>query len=296
LPPKVAEALEGSLSGDPECEWVRHDEGGSASDQWNTATGWDVVFVGGDEILLRGYDWLENLSRMTPDQPIIVVVAESGSDVVGKVLEAGATECLLECEVGTGFLKEAIREAMTQKGIEKEVRVLSSLPMNAPVNDRLTGLMSSEMAEEFLDTEFRSAVRGNRDIACLLVQAAGIDEIGELFGTAFSNIALREVGESLKGLVRHADVLSRLSGAEFVVVLPGANVAQAVRRGRQIVQSLMRRDIVVFDQTVPLRVRVGVTSRKNSNASRPWELVEFARQALNGIAENEDGSPVSVWP
>jgi diguanylate cyclase (GGDEF)-like protein len=292
----VAEALEGSLSGDPECECIRHDEDGSASDRWNAATGWDVVFVGGDEILLRGYDWLENLSRMTPDQPIIVVVAESGSDIVGKVLEAGATECLLESEIRTGFLKEAIREAITQKGIEKEVRLLSSLPANAPVTDRLTGLMSSEMAEEFLDTEFRSAARGDRDIACLLVQAVGIDEMGESFGTAFSNAALREVGASLKRLVRHADVLSRISGSEFLVVLPGANVTQAFRRGRQIVQSLMGQDLVIFDQTVPLAVRVGVTSRKTSNASRPWELVEFARQALDHIAENEDGLPVSVWP
>jgi hypothetical protein len=58
----------------------------------------------------------------------------------------------------------------------------------------------------------------------------------------------------------------------------------------------MGRDITVFDQTVSLTIRVGVTSIKNSNASFARELVEFARQALQNISGSEDGLPVSVWP
>jgi PleD family two-component response regulator len=169
--------------------------------------------VGDTEVLARGYDWLENLVRTAPDDPIIVIVAEPSFGLVERVLEAGAAECLLESEVRTAYLREAIREAIAHKGIEKEVRALSASPSNAPVNDRLTGLMSSEMAGEFLEAEFRSAARGNRDVACLLVQAVGLDEISESYGTAFANVALREMGKSLKRLVRHADVLSRLSGA-----------------------------------------------------------------------------------
>ncbi len=295
LPAAVAEALDGSLGVDPDCEWIHHDDGGLAGVTVDSASAWDVVLVGGEEILLRGLDWLENLVRMTPDQPIMVVVSESGSDLVGRVLEAGATECLLESEVTAGMVKEAIRDAITQKGIEKEVRALSAVPSNVTVNDRLTGLISSRMAEEFLETEFRSAARGDRDVACLLIHIDGIDGIAESYGAAFTNVVLREVGTSLKRSVRHADLLSRLNGAEFLIVLPGANVVQAVRRGRQIAQSMMGKEVVIFDETIPLVVRIGVASRKTSNASGPDVLIDLARKALDGPAENQDGLPVSVW-
>jgi diguanylate cyclase (GGDEF)-like protein/PAS domain S-box-containing protein len=109
------------------------------------------------------------------------------------------------------------------------------------VRDPLTGLFNRRYMEETLDRELNRATRRSDAVAVGMCDLDRFKDFNDIFGHDAGDLLLREVSAILKANVRHADVVCRLGGEEFVVILPGASVEIAKGRLDQIrkqVQSL----------------------------------------------------------
>jgi diguanylate cyclase (GGDEF)-like protein/PAS domain S-box-containing protein len=109
------------------------------------------------------------------------------------------------------------------------------------VRDPLTGLFNRRYMEETLDRELSSAARRKDAVAVAMLDLDRFKDFNDIFGHDAGDLVLREVAGMLKGNVRHGDVVCRLGGEEFVIILPGASVEIARERLETIrrqVQSL----------------------------------------------------------
>ena len=108
--------------------------------------------------------------------------------------------------------------------------------------DPLTGVANRRYLERVLEQEWRVEARHGQAVSLLVIDVDHFKPFNDLYGHPAGDTCLRRVVEALAGqLKRPADLLARVGGEEFVVVLPetGADGAgQIAERLRQAVADL----------------------------------------------------------
>jgi diguanylate cyclase (GGDEF)-like protein/PAS domain S-box-containing protein len=86
-------------------------------------------------------------------------------------------------------------------------------------HDPLTGLVNRRRLLEVLGEVLGSARAGDRDLAVLFLDLDGFKEINDRYGHEAGDRALVEVARRMHRVARDADLVARVAGDEFVVVL-----------------------------------------------------------------------------
>ena len=99
--------------------------------------------------------------------------------------------------------------------------------------DALTGLFSRRRFQEELDREVSRARRHGRPGALLLLDLDGFKQVNDSFGHAAGDELLTRIGNALRNILRDSDVLARIGGDEFALILPDTDIAGCARCRRQ---------------------------------------------------------------
>jgi diguanylate cyclase (GGDEF)-like protein len=106
--------------------------------------------------------------------------------------------------------------------------------------DKLTGLYNRRLFEEQFEAAVARALRGNEDLALLVVDLDGLKRINDLGGHPAGDEALRTLAESLRSSIRASDVACRLGGDEFAVILPGSMPNDGIKVAERAQDTLVR--------------------------------------------------------
>ena len=93
--------------------------------------------------------------------------------------------------------------------------------------DILTGLPNRRYALQRLAREWDGAVRDDRPIACMMIDADGFKTVNDTHGHDAGDAVLRALAKQLQHAVRTDDIVCRLGGDEFLVICPGTPLAGA---------------------------------------------------------------------
>jgi diguanylate cyclase (GGDEF)-like protein len=159
--------------------------------------------------------------------------------------------------------------AVVQTLAHRNDRLLDQLAGEART-DPLTNLMNRRGFDERAAVEIAHA---RRDEACLAVATFDLDHfklINDRFGHDTGDRVLSHLGSVLVANAREIDVVARIGGEEFVVLLPGATVAGAVEFSERI-----RNAIATDDGGLPtIQVSAGVAA-----SVAPTEIGSILQQA-----------------
>ncbi len=98
---------------------------------------------------------------------------------------------------------------------------------NQSIRDKVTGLFNRHYMEESLERELARVTRGKEPLGILLLDIDYFKKFNDLYGHDVGDELLSAVGKFLSGRFRGSDIPCRFGGEEFVVILPGATVAEA---------------------------------------------------------------------
>ena len=110
--------------------------------------------------------------------------------------------------------------------------------MELTAYDALTGLLNLRRFHEELEREHGRSTRAWDSYAILRLDIDGMSEINDQFGRPVGDQVLERVAARLKACLREYDVLARLEGDEFGVLLPGADELAARAVARRMFQTL----------------------------------------------------------
>jgi diguanylate cyclase (GGDEF)-like protein/PAS domain S-box-containing protein len=95
--------------------------------------------------------------------------------------------------------------------------------------DPLTGLHNRRVIDERFDTAVRQARSEHREVSLMVLDIDHFKSFNDRFGHDCGDIALREISALLRRSLRHDDVICRMGGEEFAVLLPDTSLADATQ-------------------------------------------------------------------
>lgn len=106
------------------------------------------------------------------------------------------------------------------------------------LTDPLTGLSNRRHLIQQLDREFTRAKRYQRPLSLVYLDLDGFKSMNDRFGHIFGDEILAGVALQMRAVLRSADMLARIGGDEFAVLLPETNIAGARRVAEKLRKSL----------------------------------------------------------
>ncbi len=112
--------------------------------------------------------------------------------------------------------------------------------------DALTGVSNRRGLEQFLDAAMRRARANRRPLSVLALDIDRFKLINDVHGHAAGDRTLVRIAHACQALLREGDLIGRIGGEEFLVVLPGSGLAEATEiaeRLRACVEALPEADV-----------------------------------------------------
>ncbi len=124
--------------------------------------------------------------------------------------------------------------------------------------DPLTGVFNRRTMTELATKAIAASKRHGRPLSLLSLDIDHFKHINDQFGHEAGDLALVRFVELVGEMMREADVLARIGGEEFVMILPDSNEAAALALAERVRQRLCDSDFVVSGWPVPLHASIGV--------------------------------------
>jgi diguanylate cyclase (GGDEF)-like protein len=158
--------------------------------------------------------------------------------------------------------------------------------------DGLTGLFNARYMRERLQIEMENSRRTS--FTCLLVDIDHFKRINDHLGHPFGDAALVRAADVMQRAVRRIDIVGRLGGEEFLIILPDT----PVNRGMEVAERLraaMQAETFSHDgKSSPITVSVGVASKEANQAMDSAALLKAADEALYA-AKKAGRNRVVLW-
>jgi diguanylate cyclase (GGDEF)-like protein len=168
------------------------------------------------------------------------------------------------------------------------VRMKSQQMRYRATHDALTNLPNRVLLEEQLQQAVAMADRGS-PAAVFYLDLDRFKLVNDTLGHQAGDEVLGEVAKRLKKCVRLGDVVARIGGDEFVVLLRGIDAtAEAMILATRIIASLVE-PMHVHNQEVTVGTSIGIAMMKDSKTSAP-ELLRHADLALFRAKGDERGN------
>jgi diguanylate cyclase (GGDEF)-like protein/PAS domain S-box-containing protein len=161
------------------------------------------------------------------------------------------------------------------------------------MHDPLTGLPNRRMLTNRLREVFARACRTGRSMAVLFIDLDGFKPINDRFGHAAGDAVLTETAQRLVEVVRGTDIVGRLGGDEFLVILENAGSDENIRIVADRIFERVSEPMTIGGGDVSVRPSIGVAParRPNADTHRPDQLLTAADDAMY-LAKQRGGPPV----
>jgi diguanylate cyclase len=187
-------------------------------------------------------------------------------------------------------MRETVREKESRdvakiESLSRQVAVLNTELQSARTEserDGLTGVLNRRMFDRFLGELVEKNTVKAQDFALLMIDIDDFKRINDSYGHPVGDSVLAAVANKCRQSIRGEDFLARYGGEEFAIILPGASLRNAVKKGRQICQTIAATRYLLegVDSGEPLGLTVSIGVSICGKADTAVALVNRADKAL----------------
>lgn len=124
--------------------------------------------------------------------------------------------------------------------------------------DMLTGLLNRQAFEEEYQDAVREVARTGRPLCVILFDIDFFKQVNDSYGHLAGDQVIRDIGQLAQDIVRQSDVAARWGGEEFLILLKGCPLEQAVGLAEKLRHTVAAHDFGVLEMQKPITVSAGV--------------------------------------
>ena len=187
-----------------------------------------------------------------------------------------------------GSLRDVTDRVMIEQEIQDKIETIATV-------DALTGMMNRREFFGMLERELRLMHRTANDVSILLVDVDQLKDLAVVYGLDIRDYLIVEIGKIVKSALRDTDVVARLDGGQFAVILPDTPKEGAYWVAERIRSEVLKHSFETGADSEPTNctVCVGVASALPGVETTATELFKTADTRLY-IAKNTGRNQVSV--
>jgi len=234
----------------------------------------------------------DDLARLRTELGALLTEREGVLRLQCRVLNSGGTYRWFEIIASNQMHNPALVGVVINARDISENRAFQERLAHEAEHDPLTGLPNRRRMQDVLGTSL-----ADQAVAVLFVDLDGFKPVNDAHGHEAGDDLLRQVAERLRACVRGQDVLSRVGGDEFVVLMPGvydqADADAMSTRVREAVDA----PFLVAGTEITISASVGV--HLAASTSDPDQALRAADHAMYAMKHAGGGRmsrpPVTAW-
>jgi two-component system cell cycle response regulator len=215
---------------------------------------------------------------------LLVTSKEDKQDVI-QGLEAGADDYLTK-PFFPEELRARIRVGLRILELEDKLVAASDVLQYKATHDELTGLLNRASIAELLRRELERAKRHGGVCGVILADLDHFKLVNDTLGHEAGDSVLREAAQRLTAGVRAYDAVGRYGGEEFLIVLPGCDLANLRQRGENILEVFRATPFAAAEPAITVNVSLGAASSSSWSAPTLESVVRAADRALYRAKHN----------
>ncbi len=224
---------------------------------------------------LAGGDALRLASRLRAhgdirELPLLLLAGEDQRQAVLRAFDLGASDHVMR-PVDPPELRARVRNQLRRRQYQDLLRRSLDRSLELAVTDSLTGLRNRRYVQRHLD----SLLRTGSAATVLLIDVDRFKALNDRHGHAAGDVALKEVASRLREHLRAVDVVARYGGEEFLVVMAGAEEAEAAAVAERLRAAVADTPVMAGSLALTTTVSVGFATTRG-----PTQV-----EALIGVAD-----------
>lgn len=195
------------------------------------------------------------------------------TNAFGKIHLIATKKSLHKDAAGNLFLVGIIRDITEHKRAEQELRQAAAELTRANIelklsenrfryladHDALTGLGNRKYFHESLSQSLDWARSNNQLVALMFLDLDGFKQVNDTLGHDTGDKLLKVVAQRLTSGLRNSDIVSRLGGDEFTVILPGISQAEYASKVAEKILNTLSQVFVLEGKNIFVTVSIGIS-------------------------------------
>ncbi len=217
-----------------------------------------------------------DLTKFTNESSSILAQAQGNGDA------QSSEELFRAMTASSGWLLSQVDSA--RKELESTRSQLSVMQteleraQQQAVSDPLTGLPNRRALDGVLSREIARARRHKTQLCVALLDIDHFKKINDTHGHDIGDRALQHLADTIRAAVRETDVLARLGGEEFVLVLPDTPLVGAEFTMNRLLRTAQGTPLVVNDKQVVVAFSAGLAQWQGDESAE--QIVKRADTAM----------------
>jgi len=221
---------------------------------------WMMPTLDGVELCRR----IRSTQRLAGMYVILVTGRDSRDDLVAG-LQAGADDYMakpidlaeLKARLGVGIRVANLQQSLTRN--VDELKATRDRLARLASTDALTGVYSRRWWFDLAEKEFSRSRRYDRVFSLLMADLDWFKQINDTYGHEAGDRVLNQFGTMLRRTCRDSDVIGRLGGEEFALLLPETRSGAAQHLASRITEGCRSLVVDASAEDVSCSCSVGVT-------------------------------------
>jgi len=214
-----------------------------------------------------------------PFIPIIMQTALETTEDKVEGLDAGADDYITK-PINFAELEARVKSLLRLKALQDELERANAQLRYMSQTDGLTGVDNRRHSEERLTEMFEHSARLNEPLAVVMCDVDHFKSVNDTLGHQAGDAVLKQLAEVLRTSAREIDRVGRYGGEEFVVLLPGSNVADAAAFAERVRHAVEATEFAYPGGTVRRTLSAGVAAWPHPDIRHQEALVKAADDAL----------------
>src|SRR6266446_7636957 len=201
--------------------------------------------------------WRAN--EMSRRLPILLMAEDSELPRLAKGLDLGANDYLIR-PLDRNELLARVRTQIRRKRLEERLRENHHRSLSLALTDELTGLYNRRYVFAHLNELLGRMTEGSGGTALMLVDIDHFKLVNDRYGHPAGDEVLREIAHRTMRQVRSVDLVGRLGGEEFVVVMPETSLGGATVVAERLRAAVADEPFILQgkDERLPVTVSAGI--------------------------------------
>ncbi len=236
-------------------------------------------------LTLLDEDGLRLVSRLRTKErsrqiPILLIADEGDLPRTVKGLELGANDYLMK-PLDRNELLARVRTQVRRKRFQDQLRMAYERSVSMAMTDSLTGLYNRRYTLAHLDRLISRIAETIKPVAVLMIDIDHFKQVNDTYGHGVGDEVLRDMADRLSANLRSFDMVGRLGGEEFLVILPDTTLDHALAVGERLRARIAGRGFAVSASVGELPVTISLGAGVCDEAGEPLDrLLHRADMAL----------------